>query len=97
MALKEQLKDELDNMVSQGILTKLDDANTNAPEWLNSFVIVKKPNGNLCICLDPADLNPYIVHPVCNTRTLEIINLLKDAVHFAVFDSTKGFLPCPHE
>ena len=96
LALREQFKNELDNMVSQGILTKLFDANTNTPEWLNSFVIVKKPNGNLRICLDPTDLNPYIVQPVCNARILDdIINLLKDAVHFALFDSTKGFFHVP--
>ena len=83
-------------MVSQGILTKLDDTNVNAPEWLNLFVVVKKPNGKLYICLDPTDLNPHIVRPVCNARTLdEIIALLKDAVHFAVFDSTKGFFHVP--
>ena len=74
----------------QCILSKLDDANVNMLEWLNSFVVVKKPNGKLCICLDPMDLNRYIVRLVCNVRTLdEIIALLKDAVHFAVFDSTK--------
>ena len=94
-------------MVSQGILTKLDDANVNASEWLNSFVVVKKPNGKLHICLDPTDLNPHIVRPMCNVRTLdEIFALLKDAelalftevhtsVHFAVFDSTKDFFTCP--
>ena len=60
LALKDQFKQELDNMVSQGILSKLDDANVNVPEWLNSSVVVKKPNGKLCICLDPTDLNPYI-------------------------------------
>ena len=33
---------------------------------------------------------------MCNARTLdEIINLLKDAVHFAVFDSIKGFFHVP--
>ena len=86
LALKDQFKQGLDNMVSQGILSKLDDANVNAPEWLNSFVVVKKLNGKLRICLDPTDLNPYIVRPVCNARTLdEITALLKDAVHFAVF------------
>ena len=96
LALKHQFKQELDNMVSQGILSKLDDANVNAPEWLNSLVVVKKPNGKLCVCLDPTDLNPYIVRPVCNARTLdEVIALLKDAVHFAVFDSTKGFFHVP--
>ena len=83
-------------MVSQEILTKLGDAYVNAPKWLNSFMVVRKPNGKLHICLDPMDLNPHIVRPVCNARTLdEIITLLKDAVHYAVFDSTKGFFMCP--
>ena len=71
LALKDQFKQELDNMVSQGILSKLDDANVNELEWLNPFVIVKKLNGKLCICLDPTDLNPYIVRPVCNARTMD--------------------------
>ena len=96
LALKDQFKQELDNMVSQGILSKLDDVNVNAPEWLNSFVVIKKPNGKLQICLDPTDLNPFIVRPVCNARTLdEIMALLKDTVHFTVFDSTKGFFHMP--
>ena len=96
LALKDQFKQELDNMVLQGILSKLDDVNVNTPEWLNSFVVVKKPNGKLRICLDPTDLNPFIVRPVCNARTLdEITALLKDAVHFTVFDSTKGFFHMP--
>ena len=96
LALKDHFKQELDNMASQGILSKLDDTNVNVPEWLNSFVVVKKPNGKLHICLDPTDLNPDIVRPVCNARTLdEVITLLKDAVHFAVFDSTKGLFHVP--
>ena len=96
LAIKKQFKDELDNMVVQGILSKLDKPNTNAPHWLNSFVIVKKPNGNLHVCLDLTDLNAHIICPVCNSRTLdEIIDLLKDVVHFAVFDSTKGFFHVP--
>ena len=96
LALKDQFKQELDNMVSQGILSKLNDANVNVPEWLNFFVVVNKLNGKLHICLDPTDLNPYIVRPVCNARTLdEVTALLKDAVHFAVFDSTKGFFHVP--
>ena len=53
---------------------------------------------NLHVCLDLTDLNPHIIHPVCNSRTLdEIIDLLKDAVYFAVFDSTKGFFHVPME
>ena len=70
LALKDKFKQELDNLVSQGILSKLDDANVYVPEWLNSFVVVKKPNGKLCTCYDPTDLNPYIVRQVCNAMTL---------------------------
>ena len=47
LALKDQFKQEPDNMVSQGILSKLDNVNVNVPEWLNSFVVIKKPNGKL--------------------------------------------------
>ena len=66
------------------------------PEWLNSFVIVKKPNGNLLVCLDPTDLNKHIIQPVCNMYTLEdIVDKLKDATHFTVFDSTKLFFHVP--
>ena len=96
LALKEQLQKELDNMVAQGIISKLNYANVKVPEWLYSFVVVKKPNGKLRICLDPTDLKRHIVRPVCNARTLdEIIALLKDALHFAVFDSTKRFFHVP--
>ena len=96
LAIRKQFKDELDNMVAQGILSKLDNPKKNTLHWLKSFVIVKKPNGNLHMCLDLTDLNPHIRHPVCNSRTLdEIIDLLKDMVHFAVFDSTKGCFHVP--
>ena len=64
-----------------------------APEWLNSFVTVRKPNGSLCICLDPTDLNKHIVRSMCNSFTLdEIIDQLKGSLFFAVFDQLKGSL-----
>ena len=59
VAMKEKLRKELQSMVKAGIISKLD-RNTPTP-WLNSYVIVKKPNGSLRICLDPKDLNKYIV------------------------------------
>ena len=42
------------------------------------------------------NLNQYIVRPVCNSLSLdEIVDRLKDAVFFAVFDTTKGFFHIP--
>ena len=59
-------------------------------------MIVKNPNGKLCVCLDPTDLNQYIVRPVCNSLTLdEIVDRLKGVVFFAVFNTTKGFFHIP--
>ena len=60
------------------------------------FVTVQKPNGSLQICLDPTDLNKYIVHPVCNSYTLdEILDKLRGSLFFTVFDMTKGFFHVP--
>ena len=82
-------------MVKAGILTEVTPEMSTA-EWLNSFVIVKKPNGNLRVCLDPTDLNKHIICPICNMRTLEeIIDMLKGSMYFAVFDSTKSFFHVP--
>ena len=77
-------------MLNLGIISKLGQ-NTATP-WMNSFVLVKKPNGSLSVCLDPTDLNKSIVHPVCNMCTLDERNhLLKETKFFSVFDTTKGF------
>ena len=94
VAMKEKFKKELHVMENAGIIYKLD-RNTPTP-WLNSYVIVKKPNGSLRICFDPTDLNKYIVRPVCNSRTLDdVSHLLKDAKYYSVFDATKGFFHLP--
>ena len=94
LALREKFKQEIDSMVKAGILTEVT-PEMSTPEWLNSFVIVKKPKGNLRVCLDPTDLNKHI-RPICNMRTLEeIIDMLKGSVYFAVFDSTKSFFHVP--
>ena len=65
IAMKDKFKQELDSMEAQGIISKYDGRDVS-PEWLNSFVIVKKPNGTLRVCLDPTDLNKDIIRPVCN-------------------------------
>ena len=82
-------------MVKAGILMEVT-PEMSMPEWLNSFVIVKKTNSNLRVCVDPTDLNKHIIHPICNLRTLEeIIDMLKGSMYFAVFDSTKSFFHVP--
>ena len=93
--MKDKFKQELDSMEAQGIISK-DDGRNVSSEWLNSFVIVKKLSGALCICLDPTDINKEIIRPVCNTQTMDdVFHKLQHAKYFAVFDTSKGFFHIP--
>ena len=93
--MRDKFKQELDSMEVQDIISKYDGRNAS-PEWLNSLVIVKKPNGSLRICLDPTDLNKDIVRPICNSQTIDnVVHKLKDARYFAVFNTSKGFFHIP--
>ena len=71
VAMRDEFQEEIDSMIKAGILTKLD--KNQATEWLNSFIAVRKPSGKIRVCLDPTDLNPHIIHPVCNSNTLDDI------------------------
>ena len=89
-ALQEPLRLELEKLVDEGILRKL--KIDEKSEWLNSFVCVRKPNGSICLCLDPTHLNKYIVRPHHNSKTLDdILPKLVGAKKFSIVDSTKSF------
>ena len=95
IAMGDKFKQELESMEVQGIISKYDGHDISL-EWLNSFIIVKKPNGSLRICLDPTDLNKEIIRPVCNAQTMDdVVHKLKDAKFFTVFDTSKGFFHVP--
>ena len=58
----------------------------------NGFVCVRKPNGSICLCLDPTHLNKYIVKQHHNSKTLDdILSKLSGAKKFSIVDSTKSF------
>ena len=46
LAMQKAFKEELDSMEQQGIISKYDTKRNKAPEWLNSFVIIKNPMEN---------------------------------------------------
>ena len=43
VAMRDEFQVKINSMVKAGILTKLD--KNQATEWLNSFVVVRKPSG----------------------------------------------------
>ena len=57
VALQNQIKEKLDEMVASGILAPA----TEPTEWVSSMLVIVKPN-KLHICLDPHDLNKAIRH-----------------------------------
>ena len=89
-AMQEPFKKELDKLVDEKILHKVDIA--GPIEWLNSFVCMKKPNGKIRLCLDHKYLNKLIFIPRHNSKLVDdILHRLNGAQYFTVVDSTSSF------
>ena len=50
-ALKPKMKEELDRMVREKVITKVE----TPTAWVNPIVVVEKHNDKVRICLDPRD------------------------------------------
>ena len=88
VALREPLKQELDTLIQQGIIAKVD----RPTYWVNSWVYVTKPNGQLRLCLDPKDLNKAIKRPHQYTPTLDdVLPKLNGAQFFTILDARSGY------
>ena len=57
-ALRDSLKAELDRMESLKVIRKLDINETS--DRVHALVLMVKPNGKLCVCLDPRTLNSVL-------------------------------------
>ena len=85
---QEKIEQELDRMVTQGIITPAKEPT----EWVNSMTYPMKPNGDLRICLDPKNLNKAIIREHYKPPTLEeITHKLSGAKVFSKLDAFKGF------
>ena len=74
------------------VISKVDEP----PQWVNSMVVVPKPNGTVRICLDSRDLNKAINREHCKMPTLEeVTSQLSGAQYFTVLDATSGYWAIP--
>ena len=90
ISLHKPLEKELNYLLKQGILVKLNE--NEASEWVNSYICVKKPNGSIKVCINPRPLNKAVIRPVHRSKTLdEILPELARSHFFSKFDCTKGF------
>ena len=87
--LKDKIKAELCRMEDMGIITKAE----QPTEWVNPIVVVRKPNGDVRMCLVPVDLNKAVKREHYPLKTVEEVGALvcqKQKV-FSTLDATSGF------
>jgi hypothetical protein len=58
-ALKAPLKKELDRLVHRNSIVKVEQFYSRV--WINKIVLTEKANKKVRLCLDPSDLNKYVV------------------------------------
>ena len=82
-SLREKLKNELDDMEKNEIIAKVDEPT----EWVNSLVIVEKPDGKLRLCLDPRNLNKAIKREHYQLPTFDEISTRISGATFSKLDA----------
>ena len=80
------MKKELGCLVSEGILVHM--TPDEPSDWLNSFVSDEK----IHLCLDPTQLNKYIITLRHNTRLVDpMLPRLTEVKHFTIMDCMSSF------
>lgn len=86
--LLSKYKDELERMCAMKVIEKV----SEPTEWLNSVVLVEKPDGSLRVCLDPQALNKAILRSQYPLPTIEDIrSKLAGAKKFSKLDASTAF------
>jgi len=89
--LKEKLKGELDCLTPRQAISRVEDPT----DWVSSMIATQKPNGSICLCIDPhcrylkqALKRSHYPLPVIE----EILPELSKAQVFSKVDLKEGFL-----
>ena len=83
-----QLKQELDRMEQEGIIRPCPETT----EWVHNLVTVVKKNGTLRLCLDPRNLNKYLIRNIHYTASWEDVqHSFRDGQYFSTLDAKSGY------
>jgi len=83
-----QLKKELNKMEQEGIIT----ACPETTNWVHNLVTAVKKNGTLCLCLNPRNLNKYLICNVHYTASWEHVqHRFRDGQDFSTLDAKSGY------
>ena len=87
-ALRNKVKNELDRLEKMRVIQKV----TEPTEWVNSLVVVEKPNKDVRLCLDPRELNKSILREHFPMKTVEeVAAKVKNAKIYSVLDVSNGY------
>ena len=70
VAMREQVKEELDRLVANGVITPV----TELSSWVSALLVVQKPGGQgVRICMDPKFLNAALQRSTHYMQTIDDI------------------------
>ena len=88
LAIENDVKQELDRLVSKGVLEPV----TEPTEWVSQMAIVHKNNGKLRICIDPQPLNSALQREHYRLPVLDdVLPKLKNAKVFSKLDVKEAY------
>ena len=83
-----KLKVELDQMEREGIIRPCPETT----DWVHNLVIVSKKNGDIRLCLDPKNLNKYLIRSVHHTASWEDVSAsFAKGEFFSTLDAKSGY------
>ena len=81
-------------MMKIGVICKL--PINEATDWVHNLVLVRKPNGKLCVCLDPRTTNKALRFNMHNARTFpEIMSKIKKVEYISKINANSRFWILP--
>ena len=84
-ALQKPFKEGLECLQKMEIITPL--GVDEMAEWCNSFVLVPKANGNIRLCLHPAQLYQALIRPIHRDPTPRLNNIK----YMSIIDASSGY------
>jgi hypothetical protein len=91
LAIVDQVKGELDRLVTEGIIVPV----TEPTPWVSALLILTKKDGNIRVCIDPKPLNAAMFDNDFYLKSIEdILPNLTGSTKFAQFDLSAGFHQC---
>ena len=83
---REKVVEELKRMEKLGVIVRQEEPT----KWVNSLVVVQKPNSSVRLCIDSRDLNPAIKRSHYPMKAVEVASRLQVANTFSILDAKSG-------